>query len=202
MNQKDFNDWQQKKAKELFSLSHKLMENAKQLSEHHAAELKVGMQHAMDFAKSAAKSDLHKLKELQESAAKEATARMNVYQKKVKSMLKEMSEDVADEAEKHLEKARTSLEDWLDQAGKKMPVGGDQLAKVVRDVSSAGAKVFKEGRRMVNDAVDAAEKGLTEMAKHSESAAKPKRTPVKRPAAKKAPARKVARKTTTRRTGR
>ena len=201
MNQKDFNEWQQKKAKELFSLSHKLMENAKQLSEHHAHELKVGMQQAMDFAKSAAKSDLTKLKELQDSAAKEAAARMSVYQKKVKSMLKEMSDDVADEAEKHIEKARTSLEEWLDQAGKKMPVGGDQLAKVVRDVSNAGAKVFKEGRRMVNDAVDAAEKGLTDLAKHSQSAA-PKRTPVKRPAAKRAPARKVAKKTTTKRSGR
>jgi hypothetical protein len=40
MNQKDIQEWQQKKAKELFTLSHKLLDTAKQLSEHHANELK------------------------------------------------------------------------------------------------------------------------------------------------------------------
>jgi ElaB/YqjD/DUF883 family membrane-anchored ribosome-binding protein len=42
------------KAKELFTLSHKLLDAAKQLSEHHAAELRYNMQQAMEAAKTAA----------------------------------------------------------------------------------------------------------------------------------------------------
>ena len=193
MNHKDFNDWQQQKAKELFNLSHKLMNTAKQLSEHHASELKIGMAQAVEYAKTAAKSDVVKLKELQEKAAKDAIVRMSAYQKKFKGLLKEIGDEAAEEAEKHLGKARASIEDWLEQAGKKMPVGGEQLAKVVRDVSNAGAKVFKEGRRMVNDAVDVAEKEL-DKASHQAPAAK-KRTPIKRAVAKKVPRKTVARKT-------
>jgi hypothetical protein len=88
MDKKHFQDWQQDKAKEMFALSHKLMETAKQLGEHHAAELKAGMEHAMAFAKNAATNDIHKLKALQEQATKDATVRMNAYQKKVKSLFK------------------------------------------------------------------------------------------------------------------
>ena len=55
------------KAKELFTLSHKLLDAAKQLSEHHAAELRYNMQQAMDAAKTAAQKDmkqLHKFRRL------------------------------------------------------------------------------------------------------------------------------------------
>lgn len=200
MDKKHFQDWQQDKAKEMFALSHKLMETAKQLGEHHAAELKAGMEHAVAFAKNAATNDINKLKALQEQAAKDATVRMNAYQKKVKSLLKDIGEEAADEAEKHLEKARTALSDWLDQTGKKMPVGGAEISKVVRDVTDAGAKVFKEGRKMVNDAVEAAEKNIEDLSKKASSGTKSAaaRTPVKRAPAKKA-TRKTAAKKTTRR---
>ena len=70
MDAKDFQKWQQEKAKELFSYSHKLLDAAKQLSEHHIAEIEWGMKNAMDSAKSAAKNDLAKLKGLQEDATK------------------------------------------------------------------------------------------------------------------------------------
>ena len=72
MDQKDIQAWQQEKAKELFAYSHKLLDAAKDLSEHHIAEIQWGMKNAMESAKSAAKNDLAKLKELQESASKEA----------------------------------------------------------------------------------------------------------------------------------
>jgi hypothetical protein len=39
MNQKDFQPWSAEKAQELFALSHKLMDVAKQLSEHHACRV-------------------------------------------------------------------------------------------------------------------------------------------------------------------
>ena len=55
MDAKDFQKWQQEKAKELFAYSHKLLDAAKQLSEHHIAEIEWGMKNAMDSAKSAAK---------------------------------------------------------------------------------------------------------------------------------------------------
>jgi ElaB/YqjD/DUF883 family membrane-anchored ribosome-binding protein len=154
MNQKDIQEWQQKKAKELFALSHKLLDTAKQLSEHHANELKHNMDHALRFAKTAAKNDLESLKLLQEEATQAAADRMHVYHKKVKSMLREMGDDAADEAEKYLEKARESLSGWLEDVEKKMPAGGEHLAKVARDLSRAGEKAFKEGRRVINEAAE------------------------------------------------
>ena len=51
------------KAKELFTLSHKLLDAAKQLSEHHAAELRYNMQQALEAAKTAAQNDAKKLQE-------------------------------------------------------------------------------------------------------------------------------------------
>ena len=88
MDAKDLQKWQREKAKELFEYSHKLLDAAKKLSEHHIAEMEWGMKNALDSAKSAAKNDLSKLKDLQEEAAKEAAKRAASYQKKVKSVLK------------------------------------------------------------------------------------------------------------------
>ncbi|MDP3620646.1 MAG: phasin family protein [Polynucleobacter sp.] len=191
MNQKEIQEWQQKKAKELFALSHKLLDTAKQLSEHHANELKHNMEHALRFAKSAAKNDLEHLKELQEEATKAAAQRMADYQKKVKSMLREMGDDAADEAEKYLEKARSSLSTWLEEVEKKMPAGGEHLAKVARDLSSAGAKAFKEGRRVINEAAEVAEKNIGKMSSRSTTASPKKKTAPKKAAAKKSAAKKT-----------
>ncbi|QWE15894.1 hypothetical protein [Polynucleobacter sp. AP-Nino-20-G2] len=175
MNQKDLQAWQQEKAKELFAYSNKLLDAAKDLSEHHLAEIQWGMKNAMESAKSAAKNDLVKLKDLQEAATKEAAKRATVYQKKVKSVLKDLGEDAADETEKHLEKVRSSLVAWLEEAESKMPTHADKLSKVVHDMSSAGQKMFKEGRKIVNQVADAAEKNIEEhLRKASDSKGKTK----------------------------
>jgi hypothetical protein len=162
MDQKDIQAWQQEKVKELFAYSNKLLDAAKDLSEHHLAEMQWGMKNAMESAKSAAKNDLTKLKDLQDSASKEAAKRAIAYQKKVKSVLKDLSEDAADETEKHLEKVRTSLVSWLEDAENKLPNHADKLSKVVHDMSIAGQKMFKEGRKIVNQAADAAEQNIEE----------------------------------------
>jgi molecular chaperone DnaK len=57
----------------------------------------------------------------QREATKEAAKRATVYQKKVKSVLKDLGESAADETEKQLEKVRTSLVTWLEDAENKMP---------------------------------------------------------------------------------
>ena len=80
MSQNDFNAWSTEKAKELFSISHKLMDAAKQLSEHHAEELKANIEHALHLAKLSAQSDFAKLKDIQTRAAEESTERMMAYQ--------------------------------------------------------------------------------------------------------------------------
>ncbi len=170
MDQKDIQAWQQEKAKELFAYSHKLLDAAKDLSEHHIAEIQWGMKNAMESAKSAAKNDLAKLKELQESASKEAAKRATMYQKKVKSVLKDISDDAADGTEKHLEKVRSSLVGWLEDVEAKIPGHADKLSKVVHDMSTAGQKMFKEGRKIVNQVADTAEKNIEEhLRKGSES---------------------------------
>jgi len=172
MDAKDFQKWQQEKAKELFSYSHKLLDAAKQLSEHHIAEIEWGMKNAMESAKSAAKNDLGKLKGLQEEATKEAAKRAAVYQKKVKAVLKDIGESAADETEKHLDKVRTSLVTWLEDAENKLPSRADKLSKVVHEMSTTGQKMFQEGRRIVNQVADAAEKNLDEYTKKASVAKK------------------------------
>ena len=200
MNQHDIQEWQQKKAKELFTLSHKLLDTAKQLSEHHANELKHNMDHALRFAKTAAQNDLESLKLLQEEATQAAADRLHVYHKKVKGMLREMGDDAADEAEKYLEKARESLSGWLEDVEKKMPAGGEHLAKVARDLSRAGEKAFKEGRRVINEAAEAAEKNISSLSSRSSAVSSkssaPKKTVAKKASAKKPTAKKTTKKKT------
>jgi division protein CdvB (Snf7/Vps24/ESCRT-III family) len=162
MDHKEIQAWQQEKAKELFAYSHKLLDAAKDLSEHHIAEIQWAMKNAMESAKSAAKNDLAKLKELQESASKEAAKRVTIYQKKVKSVLKDIGDDAADGTEKHLEKVRSSLVGWLEDVEAKIPGHADKLSKVVHDMSTTGQNMFKEGRKIVNQVAETAEKNIEE----------------------------------------
>jgi hypothetical protein len=149
------------------------------------------MEHAKSYAKQAATNDVAKLKALQEQFSEDAMARMKIYQKKIKGLLKTMEDEAADEVEKHLNKARSAMEDWLKEASKNLPAGSDKFTDIVRDVSEAGQKVLKEGRRMAKQAAEAAEKGLADLEKMSHGASKKSASPVsKKPAAK-----KVARKT-------
>ena len=187
MSQSDLNTWSIDKAKELFSISHKLIDAAQQLSEHHAAELKANMEHALHLAKATAQSDFAKLKQIQSKAADESLARMVAYQSKVKGILKQVNKETAEEADKYLVKARTALHDYLDQASQKNPVGGVELSKLIKDVSHAGAKVYKEGRKMVDNALENAEAQVDELAKKTAATIR-----------KDAPERTVASKTTAR----
>jgi hypothetical protein len=198
MSQNDFGAWSTDKAKELFSISHKLMEAAKQLSEHHAEELKANMEHALHLAKVSAQSDFAKLKEIQTQASEEAVERMASYQAKVKGILKQVNKETAEEADKYLDKARTAMHDYLDQASQKLPVGGAELSKLIKDVSDAGAKVYKEGRKMVDDALENAEAQVDEFAKKTAATAKKsaaKSTPAKTSATKTTAAKTTSRKT-------
>jgi hypothetical protein len=118
-------------------------------------------------------------------------ARMKIYQKKIKGLLKTMEDEAADEVEKHLNKARSAMEDWLKEASKNLPAGSDKFTDIVRDVSEAGQKVLKEGRRMAKQAAEAAEQGLADLEKMTSGAGKKSASP----ASKKPAAKKVARKT-------
>jgi hypothetical protein len=158
--QKDLMAWQQERAKELFTLSHKLLETAKQFSEHQAS-----MDHAKSYAKQAATNDASKLKALQEQFTEEAGARMAAYQKKVKTLLKTIEDEAADEVEKHLNKARAAMESWLKEASKNLPAGSEKFTDVVRDIADAGNKVLKEGRKMAKQAAEAAEQSMADLEK-------------------------------------
>ena len=199
--QHEFMKWQQERAKELFSLSHRLLETAKELGEHQVTEIKASMEHAKSYAKQAATNDVAKLKALQDQFSKDAMARMTIYQKKIKNLLKTMEDEAADEVEKHLNKARSAMEDWLKTASKNLPVGSDKFTDIVRDVADAGHKVLKEGRKMAKQAAEAAEHSFANLEKMAHDAGKKLSPPAsKKSAAKKAvktAAKKVARKTVT-----
>jgi len=182
------------RSKELLTLSSQLFSTAKQLSEYHAAELKSSMANALSYAQTAAHQDMAQLKALQDTVASEATQRMGVYQEKVKVILDQMEGKSVD---KHLKDARSVLADWYKGAKKKIPQGAEQLGQVAHEVADAGIKAFKEGRRLVNEAADAAEKDLKkavkeDLAKAKKATAKAKKAAAKKPAIKKALVKKVA----------
>ena len=85
----------------------------------------------------------------------------------MKSVLKDIGESAADETEKHLEKVRHSLVNWLEDAESKVPTHADKLSKVVNEMSATGQKMFKEGRRIVNQVAEAAEKNIDDLVKKS-----------------------------------
>ena len=152
------------------------------------------MAHALSYAQTAAHQDMAQLKALQDTVASEATQRMGVYQEKVKVILDQMEGKSVD---KHLKDARSVLADWYKGAKKKIPQGAEQLGQVAHEVADAGIKAFKEGRRLVNEAADAAEKDLKkavkeDLAKAKKATAKAKKAAAKKPAIKKALVKKVA----------
>ena len=194
MKSKDKKLSHQVRSKELFTLSNKLFATAKTLTGYHAAELKNNMAYAISYAQTAAHEDIAQLKALQSA---EATKRMGVYKAKVKVILDQMDGKTSD---KHLKEARSILADWYKDAKKKIPQGAEQLGQVAHEVSDAGIKAFKAGRKLINEAADAAEKSLKKVAKKEAIKAtkatmeKPsvKRTPLKKVVVKKAPAKKVS----------
>jgi hypothetical protein len=183
MQEKKLNELKKQKAEEFFSLSHRLLDVAKELSEYHAAELRMNIDHAQDLANSVARGNFKDVEELQKRAAIQAAQRMKVFQRKAKVLLKKMSNDSSEKAEKYLEKAHNSLLDWLDESDKKMPIGAEKLSKVVRDISSAGAKAFKVGRKLANDAADNLDELIDKTAGHE--------APVKKAAPKKSATQKA-----------
>ena len=66
-----------------------------------------------------------------------------------------------------MEKVRNSLVTWLEDAENKMPSHADKLSKVVHEMSTTGQKMFKEGRKIVNQVADAAEKSVDDLVKKS-----------------------------------
>ena len=77
-------------------------------------------------------------------------------------------------------------------------MGGAELSKLIKDVSDAGAKVYKEGRKMVDDALENAEAQVDEFAKKTAATAKKsaaKSTPAKTSATKTTAAKTTSRKT-------
>lgn len=187
MKSKNNKSFQQQKSKELLALSSQLFATAKQLSEYHAAELKSNMAHALDYAKTAANQDVTKLKALQTSVAADATKRLETYQSKVKTVLDQMDGKSADQ---YLKKARSTLSAWYKEAQKKVPQGAEQLGQVAHDIADTGMKAFKEGRKLVTEAANTAEKDLKKAAK--QKPVKAKQPATKKPVAKKLPVKKVA----------
>jgi hypothetical protein len=48
-----------------------------------------------------------------------------------------------------------------------MPSHADKLSKVVHEMSTTGQKMFKEGRKIVNQVADTAEKNIDDLVKKS-----------------------------------
>ena len=171
---------QQERSKDLFALSNQLFATAKTLTEYHVAELNNNMAYALSFAQTAAHQDITQLKSLQSAVDAEAAKRMGVYQAKVKVILDQMGGKTSD---KHLKEARSILADWYKDAKKKIPQGAEQLGQVAHEVSDAGIKAFKAGRKLTNEAADAAEKSLKKLAK--KEAIKATKATMKKPSVKK-----------------
>ncbi len=152
------------RSKELFALSNQLFATAKTLTGYHAAELKSSMAYAISYAQTAAHEDIAQLKALQSVVAVEAAKRMVVYQAKVKVILDQMAGKTSD---KRLKEARSILADWYKDAKKKIPQGTEQLGQVAHEIADAGIKAFKEGRKLINEAVHAAEKSQKRLLRKS-----------------------------------
>jgi hypothetical protein len=118
---------------------------------------------------------------------------MTAYQKKVKSLLKTMEDEAADEAEKHLNKARHAMESWLKEVSKNLPAGSEKFSDVVKDIADAGHKVLKEGRKMAKQAAEAAEHGAHSLGEMMKEKPVAKKATAKKPTARKTVAKKATR---------
>lgn len=104
MKKTDIKELKKHKAHELFSLSHKLLDVAKELSQYHAAELTMNIEHAKELAEAAARQDFKAVEQLQKRAAIQAGQRMKVFQRNAKTLVRKMGDESAQKTEKYIEK--------------------------------------------------------------------------------------------------
>jgi hypothetical protein len=164
MKSENLEQWNKQKAEELFSLSHKMLDIAKELTECNAKEMRIHVNHTIELAKHSAKNNLKEIEKLQNNAAIAAAFRMDEYRVKAKTLLVDAHHELTDHSSKHIQKAMDSLSDWIEHTDNKMPAVNQYLGKVIRDISASGSIAFEEGRKLITSAMDDADHTLTNMA--------------------------------------
>ncbi|MBU3630186.1 hypothetical protein [Polynucleobacter sp. AP-Melu-500A-A1] len=172
MKSENLEQWNKQKAEELFSLSHKMLDIAKELTECNAKEMRIHVNHTIELAKHSAKNNLKEIERLQNDAAIAAAFRMDEYRMKAKTLLVDAHHELTDHSSKHIQKAMNSLSDWIEHSDNKMPSVNHYLGKVVRDIASSGSIAFEEGRKLITSAMDDADHALNNMASANELATK------------------------------
>lgn len=172
MKSENIEQWNKQKAEELFSLSHKMLDIAKELTECNAKEIRIHVNHALELAKHSTENNLKKIEKLQNDAAIEAALRMDEYRMKAKTLLVDVHHELTEHSSKHIQKAMDSLADWVEHSDNKMPSVNQYLGKVVRDITASGSIAFEEGRKLITSAMDDADHTLNNIASGNESAIK------------------------------
>jgi len=173
MKTENLSEWNKQKAEELFSMSHKMLDIAKELTECNAKELQIHVNHALELAKHSTNGDLKKIEKLQNDAALEASLRMDEYKVKAKTLLVTVHNELTDHSAKHVLKAMDSLADWIEHSDNKMPELNEHLGSVVRNITASGASAFEEGRKLVNSTLDGVDHALNQMTDSNQVDANP-----------------------------
>jgi hypothetical protein len=176
MKSENLEQWNKQKSEEIFSLSHRMLDIAKELTETNAKEMRIHVNHALELAKHSAKNDLKQIEKLQNDAAIQAAFRMDEYRMKAKNLLVDIHNDLTNHSSKHIQKAMDSLADWIEHSDNKMPAVNEHLGKVVRNITASGATAFEKGRRLITTAMDDADPTLKNMAVANELAIKSQET--------------------------
>ena len=154
MKSENLEQWNKQKSEELFSLSHRMLDITKELTETNVKEMRIHVNHAIELAKHSAKNDLKQIEKLQNDASIQAAFRFDDYRIKAKNLLIDAHNELTDHSSKHIQKAMDSLADWIEHSDNKMPAVNERLGKVVRDITASGTTALEEGRRLITSAMD------------------------------------------------
>ena len=154
MKSENLEQWNKQKSEELFSLSHRMLDITKELTETNVKEMRIHVNHAIELAKHSAKNDLKQIEKLQNDASIQAAFRFDDYRIKAKNLLIDAHNELTDHSSKHIQRTMDSLADWIEHSDNKMPAVNERLGKVVRDITASGTTALEEGRRLITSAMD------------------------------------------------
>lgn len=106
-------EWSEHKTKELFAMSHKMLDIAQEISEYSTNEMQIFVNHSLALAKHGANNEFKKIEKIQTDAAIEATIRICGRRIKAKALLVDMHHDLSAKAVNHMQMSLDTLADLI-----------------------------------------------------------------------------------------
>lgn len=142
-------EWSEHKTKELFAMSHKMLDIAQEISEYSTNEMQILVNHSLALAKYGANNEFKKVEKIQTEAAIDATIRISEYRTKVKMLLINVHSDLSKISANYMQTSLDSIADLIEHRDNKMPELNERHGSGLRVMSAAFLVAFEESQKLI-----------------------------------------------------